>query len=134
MAALPAMAPPLISPPPTLKTKSASFAAAAAVPLLEVLRLRHIHFRMEYPEEVAGGAALGVPELTVAVSFPPGELEMNLTAAQAALTTAADTIATPRTTALVAVAADTVVVAARGNIGTCESLAAVDCWHSVGAM
>ena len=61
------------------------------MPLLEVLRLRHIHFRREYPAEVAGGAALGVPELTVAVSFPPGELEMNMTAAQAALLYAVQT-------------------------------------------
>ena len=56
------------------------------------------------------------------------------TAAQAALTTAADTIATPRTIALVVVAADTVVVAARGISVTCQSLAVVECWHAVGAM
>ena len=56
------------------------------------------------------------------------------TAALAALTTAADTIATPRTIALVVVAADTVVVAARGISVTCQSLAVVECWHAVGAM
>ena len=38
-----------------------------------------------------GRRGAGVPELTVAVSFPPGELEMNMTAAQAALLYAVQT-------------------------------------------
>ena len=72
------------------------------------------------------GAAI-VPHATIAVATvrrlrPEGTIIAvpRATAASAVLTMAADTVATPRTTAVVAVSVDMVVVAARGNIVSCE--------------